>query len=293
MNGDISDFDGTDKLEGVNPASGMVIYYHLPEGQNEKEEVVMEIMDEEGVLIRRFSSRQSPDYVRYDGGPGPEPILSNLPGVNRIVWDLRHASLPGVEHVYIESSYRGHKVKPGTYTIKVSTENGAASAKGVVLPHPLYDISESDWMEYHAIMSDMESKVLEMHTMVAQLAEVRIEIENKLKKIEKSTETAQVLETGSMLIKDLKLWDEDMVQRKSKAYDDVENFPNKFTANYMFLMNQTESQIPRVNKGSRDRKAELDLQWESLKARGHHLLVERIAQFNQLAQEAGIGVIGY
>jgi hypothetical protein len=148
-------------------------------------------------------------------------------------------------------------------------------------------------MEYHAIMSDMESKVLEMHTMVAQLAEVRIQIENKLKKIEKSTETAQVLETGSMLIKDLKLWDEDMVQRKSKAYDDVENFPNKFTANYMFLMNQTESQIPRVNKGSRDRKAELDLQWESLKARGHHLLVERIAQFNKLAQEAGIGVIGY
>jgi photosystem II stability/assembly factor-like uncharacterized protein len=293
MNGDISDFDGTDKLEGVNPASGMVIYYHLPESQNEKEEVVMEIMDEEGVLIRRFSSIQSPDFVRYDGGPRPEPILSNLPGVNRIVWDLRHASLPGVEQVYIESSYRGHKVKPGTYTIKVSTENGAASAKGVVLPHPLYDISESDWMEYHAIMSDMESKVLEMHTMVAQLAEVRIQIENKLKKIEKSTETAQVLETGSMLIKNLKLWDEDMVQRKSKAYDDVENFPNKFTANYMFLMNQTESQIPRVNKGSRDRKTELDLQWESLKARGHHLLVERIAQFNQLAQEAGIGVIGY
>jgi len=34
----------------------------------------------------------------------------------------------------------------------------------------------------------------------------------------------------------MKTWDEEMVQRKSKAYDDVENFPNKFTANYLFLI---------------------------------------------------------
>jgi photosystem II stability/assembly factor-like uncharacterized protein len=293
MNGDISDFDGTDKLEGVNPASGIVIYYHLPEDQNTKEEVVMEIMDEEGGVIRRFSSVQSPDYVRYDGGPGPEPVLSTRPGVNRIVWDLRHTSLPGVKNVYIESSYRGHKVKPGTYTIKVSTEKGAASTIGVVLPHPLYVVSESDWEEYHTIMSDMEAKVLEMHTMVAQLEEVLNQVVNKLKKIDKSAETAKVLEMGEALVKDIKSWDEDMVQRKSKAYDDVENFPNKFTANYMFLMNQTESQIPKVNKGSRDRKAELDQEWETLKFRGRHLLDESIAKFNQLAQNAGIGVISY
>lgn len=293
MNGDISDFDGTDRLEGVNPASGMVIYYHLPEGQNKEEEVVMEIMDENGALIRRYSSVRSPDYVRYDGGPGPEPVLTNHAGVNRIVWDLRHASLPGVKNVYIESSYRGHKVQPGTYTIKVSTEKGAASAKGVVLPHPLFAVSESDWEEYHTIMNDMEAKVLEMHTMVAQLEGVLNQVVNKLKKIEKSEATAKVLEMGEALVKDIKSWDEDMVQRKSKAYDDVENFPNKFTANYMFLMNQTESQIPRVNKGTRDRKSELDREWESLKDRGRHLLDERIAQFNQMAQDAGIGVIGY
>lgn len=293
MNGDISDFDGTDRLEGVNPASGMVIYYHLPEQQEEKEEVVMEITDEAGNLIRRFSSVKSPDYVRYDGGPGPEPLLSNHPGVNRVVWDLRHTSLPGVKNVYIESSYRGHKVKPGTYRIKLSTDQGEANAKGVVIPHPLYEITEADWIAYDAIMSDMEAKVLAMHTMVAQLAEVRMQVENKLKQMEKRAGTSKVVEMGKGLLKDLKSWDEDMVQRKSKAYDDVENFPNKFTANYMFLMNQTESQIPKVNKGSRDRKVELDLEWQTLKARGEQLLNVGVAQFNQLAHSAGIGVIGY
>ena len=49
-----------------------------------------------------------------------------------------------------------------------------------------------------------------------------------------------------------------MVQRKSKAYDDVENFRQGFTAQYLFLINQTESAIPRVNQPNMDRKKELD-----------------------------------
>ncbi len=75
-----------------------------------------------------------------------------------------------------------------------------------------------------------------------------------------------VKKQGDTLLKQLKAWDEDMVQRKSKAYDDVENFPNKFTANYLFLMNQTESSIPRVNQPNLDRLAELNKEWAGLKA---------------------------
>ena len=65
--------------------------------------------------------------------------------------------------------------------------------------------------------------------------------------------SAAIKKDGDALLKKMKAWDEDMVQRKSKAYDDVENFPNKFTANYLFLINQTESDIPRVNQPSLDR----------------------------------------
>ena len=40
-------------------------------------------------------------------------------------------------------------------------------------------------------------------------------------------------------------------------YDDAENYPQKFTANYLFLINATESDLPRVNQPSRDRRTEL------------------------------------
>jgi len=94
---------------------------------------------------------------------------------------------------------------------------------------------------------------------------------------------------ADQLLRDLKAWDEEMVQRKSKAYDDVENFPNRFTANYMFLLNQTESDIPRINQPSLDLKKEYDAQWQLLKKQGETLLQERIPALEKAMWQAGVG----
>src|SRR5438093_495123 len=84
---------------------------------------------------------------------------------------------------------------------------------------------------------------------------------------------------------------ENILQRKSKAYDDVENFPNKFTANYLFLINQTESEIPRVNQPSLDRLKELNAQWTALKTRGTEILDQDVPSLNKRLWEVGLGAI--
>ena len=93
------------------------------------------------------------------------------------------------------------------------------------------------------------------------------------------------------LLKKLKAWDGDMIQRRSRAYDDVENFPNRFTANYLFLVNQTESDMPRVNQPSRDRLAELNAEWATLKARADELTDKDIPALNRQLWELGVGAI--
>jgi hypothetical protein len=96
---------------------------------------------------------------------------------------------------------------------------------------------------------------------------------------------------GEAVIQKLKAWDEDMVQRKSKAYDDVENFPNKFTAEYIFLINQNDSSLPKVNQASKDRLTELDEQWVVLKNRSDELLNTIIPAYNKLLWDTGIGAL--
>jgi len=93
------------------------------------------------------------------------------------------------------------------------------------------------------------------------------------------------------LVQKLKSWDEDMVQRKSKAYDDVENFPNKFTAEYIFLINQNDSDLPKLTQSSKKRLDELSKKWEVLKATSDELINVDIPTYNSLLWENGIGAI--
>jgi len=129
-----------------------------------------------------------------------------------------------------------------------------------------------------------------MHDMVNTLFNANNQIKEIVSRLDAVKDEA-LIKKGTLLIEHLTTWDEEMIQRKSKAYDDVENFPNKFTAEYIFLINQTESSIPRVNDQNRRRKFALDAQWKSFKNSGNSFLNSEIPNFNRLLWEAGIGAI--
>jgi len=211
--------------------------------------------------------------------------------MNRFVWNMRHATIPGIQNVYIESSYRGHKAIPGKYTISIKTGSLQATANASILPNPLYPTNAAGYTAYNTIMSGMEAAVTSMHKMINTLDAKREQLEQMLAALPATEKYAAIKTKGQALAKRMKAWDEDMIQRKSKAYDDVENFPNKFSANYMFLLNQTESDIPGVNQPSIDLLKELDAQWAILKSKGTELLDKDIPAFNQLLWQAGVGAI--
>ncbi|MEC8682708.1 MAG: glycosyl hydrolase, partial [Bacteroidota bacterium] len=188
------------------------------------------------------------------------------------------------------ASYAGHKVAPETYTITLTYGAESQSTTATILPNPNLDLDATDFEAYHELMNAMEQRVTAMHTLVNQLKTAEEEIASLLPKLKAKNATALV-EQGEALINDLNAWDSKMVQRKSKAYDDVENFENKFSANYMFVMNQTDSDIPRVNASNKAEFDRMNQEWESLKAEGLNLLESRIPNYNTALWQAGIGAI--
>ncbi len=288
LNGNSS--NGTNPFEGVNPANGLVTYYALPELPKDTE-VIMEIKDSNGSLVRRISSKKDKSFQSYDGGPSAEPKLSAKKGLNRFVWNLRNSSLIGAPTAYIEGSYRGHKVSPGKYTITLKAGTQEVNSDFSVLINPLYDISDSTYAEYDAFMKSTTAEFNDMHAKVNAILKMRKKVDEVLKDFPKSDMYTIIRKNGEALIAKMKAWDEDMIQRKSKAYDDVENFPNKFTAEYIFLINSTESSLPRVNDACKKRLVELNAQWEILKARAMEIMEVDVPGYNVQLTEAGIGVI--
>ena len=283
-------FTGANTFRGVNPATGLVVYYQLPELKKD-DVITMEIKDSVGNVVRTFSSKADEKFVTYENNPRPDPLLSKNKGLNRFVWDLRYPSMLGVPNVRIEGSFAAHKAIPGKYTITLKTPAQSLSTDAEILANPLYPTDAATYAEYHRTMSAMETELTTMHRLVNSLFEKQNQLASLLKSLPADEKYASVKSDGEQLLKKMKAWDEDMVQRKSKAYDDVENFPNKFTANYLFMINATESDIPRVNQPSLDRMKELNAQWATLKARADEILNRDIPALNKKLWDAGLGAI--
>lgn len=285
-----AEFTGANRFSGVNPATGVVVYYQLPE-LKKTDEISLQIKDTAGNVVRTFSSKADEKLTKWDGAPRPEPLLSKTKGLNRFVWDMRYATMPGVPGVRIEGGFAAHKAPPGKYSITVKWGEQSVVTEAEILANPLYSTNAATYAEYHQTMWAMETELTSMHRMINSLYEKQKQLEGLLSSLPAGEKFSAVKKEGQALLKKMKAWDEDMVQRKSKAYDDVENFPNKFTANYLFLINQTESDLPRVNQPSLDRLKQLNAEWSRLKATGNEIQDKDIPALNKRLWEVGMGAI--
>ena len=287
MNG--SSVTGTHPFMGVNPPSGMVVYYELP-ALSDSVEVTMEIADATGKVIRTYSSMADPDYRDYEGAPSREARLPREEGLNRFVWDLRHEGLPGAPEVYIEGSFRGHRAMPGTYSIRLKHDGSEETARAQIRPNPLIPVTEDTWKEYDLFMGQASATYTEMTQRTNQLYELQERLESVIGHLEASGHDEAVLKARKTLQK-LKEWDAEMVQRLSRAYDDVENYVNGFTAEYLTALNHGDSGIPRINEGTREAIRSLDGRWRVYREQADKLIKEDIEVLNAELYELGIGAL--
>ena len=205
---------------------------------------------------------------------------------------MRHDIMPGVPGVYIEASYRGHKAIPGKYTFTMKLNGKNVSTQANIVANPMYPTTSAQYAEFDKVMSSMEAEVLTMHNWINSLYKKQKQLAAILKAIpQKDAKYSSVRQSGAALLKKMKAWDEDMVQRKSQAYDDVENFENKFSANYMFMMNQTESDTPQVNKPSLDLMKKMNNEWAVLKSRATEIMNKDLPAMNKMLFDAGMGAV--
>lgn len=285
-----ANFTGADTYRGVNPASGIVLYYALPE-LPKTDEITLSVTDAAGTLVRSYTSKAPAKSRKWDGGPAPDPLLPKAKGLNRFVWDLRHPSITGVPDVYFEASWAGHRAVPGEYTFTLTAGGQTLATRARILPNPLYATDAATYQTHHALMSEMEAALSQMHRRINELHAKQRQLAALLKQLPDGDKYTALKSDGEALRQKLKAWDADMVNRRTRAYDDVENFPNKFTAHYFFLLNHAESDLPLVTASTLQRRAELDAQWATLKARADELMEKDLPAFNARLWQAGVGAI--
>ncbi|HEV7347135.1 WD40/YVTN/BNR-like repeat-containing protein [Telluribacter sp.] len=279
---------GSSSSVGTNPATGVVFYYQLPVKPDTSLTLTMEVLNEKGEVVRSYSSKEDKEFEEYPGGPSPDPTLPLKGGLNRFVWDMRAETLPGVPTVFIEGSYDGRKMAPGTYTARFTYGKQSKTVSFTTLPDPRINATAADYEEQQKTMMAIENGVREIHEAVLGMRKVRKQVDEVVSLLKDKPEMKEVTEQGKGLVKKLKTWEEKLVQNKSAANDDVINFLNMLSADYIFVRGELDSNVPFVTNGQKQRVAELDAQWQKLKAEMQELVNKDIAAFNTLTKQKGI-----
>jgi photosystem II stability/assembly factor-like uncharacterized protein len=207
---------------GKNPPDGAMIDYFL--NSDSSGPVTLEISDEQGNLIRRFSSGDKPDPVNENQiniptyWVRPPQVLSTSAGMHRFVWNLHYPPPNSVQHEYpISAIYHdtpryplGPSALPGRYTIKLEINNKSYTQPLTVKMDPRVKASAQDLRAQF----ELESKIVEaMHRSYAALQQVRglrqqlsslrsqaRGLQNDVTKLQRETEELEGTEEGSTFL---------------------------------------------------------------------------------------------
>jgi len=158
----------TETPVAANPPDGAILHYFLktvPKG-----EVTLDVFDQQGAVIRHFSSKSGQETAPPANVPeywfSPPPSVPTNPGVNRFVWDLRYphpTALPygyfGERLKYTEYDLPDHAVPgetprfqppgplvaPGTYSLVLTVEGKSYRQQLQVVPDPRVHLSAADY----------------------------------------------------------------------------------------------------------------------------------------------------
>jgi photosystem II stability/assembly factor-like uncharacterized protein len=154
-----------DEPMGENPARGAVLDYVLKSGAGSP--VVLEILDSQGDLVRRYASDDRPrpaDLQRIavtpDWVPVPEPP-PNSAGMHRFVWDL-HDELPK-ELVSPSASARGSSgpwAAPGRYAVRLTAAGRSQTQPLIVGKDPRLgaSVTDADLAAQHALARGIQAE---------------------------------------------------------------------------------------------------------------------------------------
>ncbi len=169
---------------GKNPPDGAIIDYVL--AKDATGPVTLEIMDQGGKLVRKYSSADKAQSLDEIAPHHPIPmywvredqILPTGAGMHRFVWDVRYAPPKSLSHSYPISAIvhdtplepRGAWALPGKYTVKLSVDGQSLTQPLVLKMDPRVKSSRADLEKQFATQQTAASG---MNQSFAALEEVR------------------------------------------------------------------------------------------------------------------------
>ncbi|MDF2605295.1 glycosyl hydrolase [Sphingomonas sp.] len=199
--------NGTGGPTGTNPPQGVIIYYHLKEGQAEPKAagkadasyapkttdapstagatatgtvkppvdngIKLEILDATDRVIRTYPAVEAPgaDDGEEEEGRGRKPAkLTRNAGINRFVWDFREEGPVKVPKASLWRNARGGPVVlPGQYKIRLTVDGKSQVQPVTITPNPNLTVTQAELKQQYDLVSAINRDFNRVQTAVLEL----------------------------------------------------------------------------------------------------------------------------
>jgi hypothetical protein len=91
--------------------------------------------------------------------------------------------------------------------------------------------------------------------------------------------------SGKELIKKIDKWESNLIEPRSKNFQDVINFPNKLNSEFLQLRGVADTHDPRLTKGVQDRAHDVQSDWNTYKQQMVDIETKDIGSYNQMFKD--------
>lgn len=260
---------------GQNPAPGAVVYYML--GDDTDAEIRLEFLDMRESVIQTYSSkedsrgrpvRENPLFYQEEDRRIPT-VVTDTKGLNRFVWDLEYPGVTNIDGTQIlwAGNTSGPDAVPGTYTVRMYIDDEMVGEQQFeVMKDPrLTEVTQEDLIAQFELVQTINAKLDTTHASINRIRKVRADM---MEMLAESGGNEELEERAKALLTSLAEIENELVQTKAEATQDVLNFPIRLNNKLAALKSTVATGYGRPTEQQyavfEDLEAKVDVQLDKL-----------------------------
>ena len=156
---------------------------------------------------------------------------------------------------------------------------------------PRLQVSPEDWKAQQQLLVQMEQSVKDMHNSIVNMRKAKKQIEGYNDVLKNDLNAKDLITTGNDIIKKIDKWESNLIETRSKNFQDVINFRNRLNSEFLQVRSAVDAHDPRITQGVKDRLQDVQGDWDKSKKEMSILIQTDIKHYNQLFKEKNIPAV--
>ena len=273
-------------FEGANPSPNVPLYYLIRDEVDEDAELVIEILDSSGTVVRTMSSVEGDQERCEKGNEDPRRPVKHeyapvAQGFNRWGWNLKSDDVPCIDNILLNAGYSGPSIAPGNYTVRLTLGDATSEASFTVVKDPRSLASDAEIADWVETLADVKALLAESLQTLDEARQAREQIAYLMSE----HDDAELQSLGEQATAKIDAWEEKITQLKFETYEDEDAWATMFDGQVRYLMDTIDYSGAPVTEGMRIRQSDLVQLWNELESELRGITAQYIEPINSWAYE--------